>query len=358
MSLISILVRGACLGMSAVIAITSLASATDSLRRGVSVEPYIWVEAPFGASTPASILWHSILASAFLAAGLSLLRHSSNHGIPSNPNSNSVRLPKLLVGVSVILVLIAILAANDIVSFYRLLLTDRIASDFPIPLSLVLVGLPVAMVHFIRSRSRQTQLAIWQQFVALFLGCCIGSSGLVFLHLVTFGTTDYTRAADVAVILGAKVYPDGTPSLSLADRLRTGIELYKTGRVRYLLMTGGTGVEGYNEAWAMREFAVTCGVPRDQILVDAWGMNTLASARNCKTIFVEHDLSNALIVSHYYHLARCKMLFVEQGIHCTTVPARMSMRLVKEPYYVLRECVAYLTYSLSRPFRIGSMTSA
>ena len=58
-----------------------------------------------------------------------------------------------------------------------------------------------------------------------------------------------------------------------------------------------------------------------------------------------------MIVSHYYHLARCKMLFTEQGVPCATVPARMSMRLAKEPYYVLRECLAYLAYSLERPFR-------
>lgn len=94
------------------------------------------------------------------------------------------------------------------------------------------------------------------------------------------------------------------------------------------------------------------GSPADRILVDEFGFNTLASARNCRPILDDHGLSSALIVSHYYHLARCKMAFAEQRVSCTTVPARMSMRLVKEPYYVLRECAAYLAYSVERPFRV------
>jgi uncharacterized SAM-binding protein YcdF (DUF218 family) len=80
-------------------------------------------------------------------------------------------------------------------------------------------------------------------------------------------------------------------------------------------------------------------------------ITSLASARNCRPILDDHGLSTALNVSHYYHLARCKLAFAEQRVSCTTVPARISMRLCNEPYFVLRECVAYLTYSVSRPFR-------
>jgi hypothetical protein len=45
------------------------------------------------------------------------------------------------------------------------------------------------------------------------------------------------------------------------------------------------------------------------------------------------------------------MLFTEQGIACVTVPAQMNRRLDAEPLYVLRECAAYLVYSMERPWR-------
>lgn len=179
----------------------------------------------------------------------------------------------------------------------------------------------------------------------------VGFGVLVLSHLVTFGTTDYTRPADAAVVLGAKVYPDGTPSLALADRVQTGINLFREGHVRILIMSGATGVEGQNEAEVMRRIAVRAGVPDSSILVDERGANTSQSARHCARILTERRLATVLLVSHYYHLARAKMAFAEQGVVCFTVPARMSRRLAREPYFVLRECAAYMAYCAARPFR-------
>ncbi len=70
---------------------------------------------------------------------------------------------------------------------------------------------------------------------------------LISAHLVTFGRTDFRRPADAAVILGAKVYDDGSLSRALKDRLVTGIELYRQGLVSYLVMSGGTGKNGLSE---------------------------------------------------------------------------------------------------------------
>jgi hypothetical protein len=124
-----------------------------------------------------------------------------------------------------------------------------------------------------------------------------------------------------------------------------------------LLVSGATGVEGINEAHAMRQFLIEAGIPDDRILVDDKGANTLLTARNVRKIMSEERLSSALIVSHYFHLARCKLLFEEQGIHCVTVPARMSRRLIFESYFVMRECAGYLWYVLTRPLRSASASS-
>jgi uncharacterized SAM-binding protein YcdF (DUF218 family) len=55
----------------------------------------------------------------------------------------------------------------------------------------------------------------------------------------------------------------------------------------------------------------------------------------------EEGLSRALVVTHYYHEPRAKMLFDRAGIAAFTVPATMSRRLTKEPYFLMREVVAY-----------------
>jgi uncharacterized SAM-binding protein YcdF (DUF218 family) len=48
---------------------------------------------------------------------------------------------------------------------------------------------------------------------------------------------------------------------------------------------------------------------------------------------------HALVVSHYYHLPRIKLLYAREGTshQMWTVPATMDRRLVREPYYLVRE---------------------
>ena len=55
----------------------------------------------------------------------------------------------------------------------------------------------------------------------------------------------------VAIIFGARVWNDGNPSNSLYDRVLTGVELYRAGRVKKLLMSGDNPTAEYEEPTAM-----------------------------------------------------------------------------------------------------------
>jgi vancomycin permeability regulator SanA len=327
-------------GASGLIAITSAAAAIAAMRQSSIVEPYVWVQNPIGSGPVASQLWHALLTLIYGCAFVLCFVRAS------------VR--PLRVAVALALTLLALLAARDSATYYYLVFADRISTEWLVPLSVFILGTSSSLAWFVwldadHRTARNTQ-TVWDILVGT-----AGAGILLLAHLMSFGTTDYTRTADVAVVLGAKVYPDGTPSLSLSDRLDTGIELYRHGHVRYLLMTGGTGVEGCNEALAMRDFAIGAGVAEEDILIDTEGVNTVASARNCREILAQHGLVSALLVSHYFHLARCKMMFVDHGIPCATVPAHMTRRPTREVYFVLRECVAYLVYSLERPIARASV---
>jgi vancomycin permeability regulator SanA len=235
--------------------------------------------------------------------------------------------------------------------FFRLVIQGTIASTFPLPLSLGVLIVLLADDWLLRPVTPPAQPRHWSTPPLLIGGVVLGQVMMIGLHVLTFGSTDYRRDADVAVVLGARVYPDGTLSLALSDRLDTATELYREGRVQFVLVSGAKGVEGINEADAMRSYLLDAGLPEERILVDRAGVNTLATARHTRSLMQEHRLTSALIVSHYFHLARCKLLFEEQGLSAVTVPARMSRRLVLEGYYVFRECVGYLWYALTRPLR-------
>jgi uncharacterized SAM-binding protein YcdF (DUF218 family) len=160
--------------------------------------------------------------------------------------------------------------------------------------------------------------------------------------MFTFGPTSYARPADCAVVFGAKVWDDGTPSLALSDRVDEGIRLYKRGLVGKIVMSGAIDERnGHSEPEVMKARAVEAGVPAGDVLLDEAGVDTSSTARNTAALMRREGLRTALAVSHYYHEPRVKMLFDRSGVRVYTVPAKMTRRLLKEPWYIVREILAY-----------------
>jgi vancomycin permeability regulator SanA len=152
-----------------------------------------------------------------------------------------------------------------------------------------------------------------------------------------FGKTDYRREADAIVIFGARVYADGRPSDSLADRVRTGVELYHGGLAPRIVMSGGPGEGATHETEAMRDLAIELGVPADAIELDRGGLDTRSTVANTRA-------PRVLAVSHHWHLPRIKMAYRQAGRTAYTVPARESYVIRQTPYLMAREVAAFWWY--------------
>ena len=161
------------------------------------------------------------------------------------------------------------------------------------------------------------------------------------VQMLTFGRSDYRREADAIVVFGAKAHADGRASVALADRVRTGCELWKEGRAPVLLLSGGPGEGAVHETESMRRLAVAEGVPEASIVLDTNGVSTRATAVNTATWLREHGLVRVLAVSHGYHLPRVKLEFERAGAAAFTVPAAESRVLAKMPWFMGRETVAW-----------------
>lgn len=116
----------------------------------------------------------------------------------------------------------------------------------------------------------------------------------------------------VAVVFGAGVWPNGTLSLILRERMDAAIELYEAGAVQKLLLSGDNRIETYNEPESMLAYAVASGVPRDDIVLDYAGRRTYDTCYRARDIF---GLSAATLITQQYHLPRalatCRGLGVE-----------------------------------------------
>ena len=165
-------------------------------------------------------------------------------------------------------------------------------------------------------------------------------------QVLFFGTTDYRRPADAAVVFGAQVHDDGHISTSLRDRVTTAVALYEEGLVERLVMSGGQGTAPIHEAVAMRDLAVELGVPEEAVLIDVGGVDTDATVRGTSAIFRREGIRRVLAVSHFYHLARVKLAYQRAGWDVQTVPAVQSYVIPQTPRLVAREVPAFWVYYL------------
>lgn len=161
---------------------------------------------------------------------------------------------------------------------------------------------------------------------------------------VLVGLNAKPRPSDVAVVLGARVQPSGIPSVWLRSRLERAYLLYADGTVKNIIVSGGLGREGHEEADVMREYLIQRGVPPENIFTDRDGYDTYESARSAQAIMRARGFTSAVIVSHYYHLPRALLAFNRFGIPNVSAAAGVAPPLFGDAGSVLREFAAFYFY--------------
>ena len=240
---------------------------------------------------------------------------------------------------------VATVAAIDVVRFYSALLAGTFETWMPVPASLVVVC-TFLLLCWAAWRSAPPAPSAGRgraRFLGVALLSATGVLGaLPLVRMVTFGASRYERSADCAVVFGARVWDDGSPSLALADRVDEGVRLYRAGKVKLLLMSGAIDERNHHsEPRVMMQRAVAAGVPPEAILLDEGGIDTASTVRSAGRLVRAAGLRDALVVTHYYHEPRAKMLLDRQGVRAYTIPAHMSRHLGKEPWFLVREVLAW-----------------
>lgn len=142
--------------------------------------------------------------------------------------------------------------------------------------------------------------------------------------------------ADAVVVLGASVMPDGTPSDILKSRLDQGIALYFAGAAPKIIVSGDNGTESYNECWAMKRYAISRGVPSEDVFCDHAGFSTYETMYRARHVF---GAERVVIATQTYHLYRA--IFDAKGVGMEAVGVSDDDRAyVSQHWYDLREIPA------------------
>ena len=142
--------------------------------------------------------------------------------------------------------------------------------------------------------------------------------------------------ADAIIVLGASVYPDGTPSGILQDRLDDGIALYFAGVAPKIIMSGDNGTESYNECWAMKQYAISQGVPSEDVFCDHAGFSTYETMYRARHVF---GADRVVIATQTYHLYRAVYDAQGVGMEAIGVPSDYG-EYVNQSWYDFREIFA------------------
>lgn len=160
----------------------------------------------------------------------------------------------------------------------------------------------------------------------LALGCGAILAFILVTNIVFYVTTMqyiYASASDapnaeVALIPGAAILPNGAPSSIFIDRVDMAIDLYKAGKVSKILVSGDNSTVSHNEVNPVRLYLLSKGISDQDIFLDHAGFDTYSSMYRARDIF---GVTSVLITTQSFHLPRAVFIARHLGIQAYGVRA-------------------------------------
>lgn len=153
-------------------------------------------------------------------------------------------------------------------------------------------------------------------------------------------------SAEIIVIFGAAVGPDGRPTPALTRRVAAAIA-YGKNRDATFLVTGGPVSAATPEAAVMAALLRAAGISDNRILLEPHARNTLDSVRRCLPLL--SATRRVTLCSDDFHLPRCRWLFRLAGVRAATVAAHPQRRRL---WPILREAIALPVDTVCWLFRL------
>ena len=137
---------------------------------------------------------------------------------------------------------------------------------------------------------------------------------------------DELRDAKIGLVLGtSKSTRSGTDNLFFTDRMKAAAELYFSGKVKHLIVSGDNRTIYYNEPQDMLEALEKLGVPSKAITLDYGGLRTLDSVVRCREIFGQADI---IIVTQKFHAYRAIFIAHKYSIAAQAYSANFDSKTV------------------------------
>ena len=117
---------------------------------------------------------------------------------------------------------------------------------------------------------------------------------------------------EVGVVLGTSKYlSNGQINLYYKYRIDAAVELYKAGKIKYIVVSGDNSRKNYDEPTQMKSDLIANGVPENVIYLDYAGFRTWDSMVRMKEIFSQNKFT---VISQHFHNERAVYLAHRYGL--------------------------------------------
>jgi uncharacterized SAM-binding protein YcdF (DUF218 family) len=176
---------------------------------------------------------------------------------------------------------------------------------------------------------------------------------------------------DIGIILtGGATNDDKLPKENVflgisSDRIGQAVELYKNGKIKKILVTGGAikalGKTHKNEVEEIAKYLIISGIPKENIFLETHAQNTRENAVNCSKILKKQFTNQTcILITSGFHLRRASECFEKVGVTVTPFGANyfsherqffLYYLLPKEDCFgyshlLFREIIGFYTYQI------------
>ncbi len=138
-----------------------------------------------------------------------------------------------------------------------------------------------------------------------------GIAGMALCHILVFRTV-FERPSiiwrkkkyDCALVCGCPANLNGSPSVLMRTRVEKAVELWRKGKVGKLFFAGGHVKNPHIESEVMKEYAISLGVPKEQIITETQSVSTYHNMLHSKDIMEDHGLKSCVVVTNGWHLRK------------------------------------------------------
>jgi uncharacterized SAM-binding protein YcdF (DUF218 family) len=152
-----------------------------------------------------------------------------------------------------------------------------------------------------------------------------------------------------------------------ADRIWQAITLYKTGKIKKILISGGSGYvtgRGLKEAIQLRDVLITWGIPKNDLLVETTSRNTHENAEFTKKILDRSypHFDKFLLITSGFHMKRSLACFRKENMNCDAFSTDLNTGPNSNYYWdqyivpdigtlfgwnrLVKEVIGYITYDV------------